>query len=121
MPRLSPLLRRAGALAAPAALAAAVATAAGCASAPALEAETLAAALAQRPHVLVGEVHDKHAQLALRAQALRLLRAGGARPALAFEQFDRDRQAVLDAARTAEPPAGTTRVDHLIEQAGARG
>ena len=121
MPRLSPLLRRAGALAAPAALAAAVATAAGCASAPALEAETLAAVLAQRPNVLLGEVHDNHAQHAVRVQALRRLLAGGARPALAFEQFDRDRQAVLDAARTAEPPAGTTRVDHLIEQAGARG
>jgi uncharacterized iron-regulated protein len=95
---------------------------AACATAPpALDAQQLAAELQRRPNVLLGEVHDNRAQHAVRAQALQLLMERGVRPALAFEQFDRDKQAALDAARTGELPAGTARVDHLIAQAGARG
>ena len=48
--------------------------------------------------MLLGEVHDNAAQHALRARALRALVAGGARPALLMEQFDRERQADLDRA-----------------------
>jgi len=55
-------------------------------------------ALRARPIVLLGEVHDSAVQHALRAQALRTLLESGARPALLMEQFDRERQADLDAA-----------------------
>jgi uncharacterized iron-regulated protein len=88
---------------------------------PALDAQRLADELQRRPNVLLGEVHDNRAQHAVRAEALRLLLERGARPALAFEQIDREQQAAVDAARRAELPAGTERVDHLIAQAGARG
>ncbi len=88
---------------------------------PALDAQRLADELQRRPNVLLGEVHDNLAQHAVRAEALRLLLERGARPALAFEQIDREQQAAVDAARRAELPAGTARVDHLIAQAGARG
>jgi uncharacterized iron-regulated protein len=88
---------------------------------PALDAQQLATELQRRPNVLLGEVHDNRAQHAVRAEALRLLLERGARPALAFEQIDRDKQAALDGARASELPAGTARVDHLIAQAGARG
>ncbi len=81
-------------------------------------ADALARAMARRPVVLLGEVHDNKAQHAARAEALRLLIARGARPAIAFEQFDREQQADIDRAR-AEPLArGTPRVDHLIAQGG---
>ncbi|WP_284619551.1 ChaN family lipoprotein [Aquabacterium humicola] len=53
------------------------------------------------PLILLGEVHDNAAQHALRVQALRELLDTGARPALLMEQFDREQQAALDAARTA--------------------
>lgn len=80
--------------------------------------DSLAEALARRPVVLLGEVHDNAAQHAARAEALRRLLAGGSRSAIAFEQFDRERQADLDRAR-AEPLAlGASRVDHLIAQGG---
>jgi uncharacterized iron-regulated protein len=61
-------------------------------------------ALRSRPIVLLGEVHDNAAQHGMRAEALRRLLAGGARPALLMEQFDRDRQAAIDAA-LAQPGA----------------
>jgi uncharacterized iron-regulated protein len=54
--------------------------------------QALLTAMRSRPVVLLGEVHDNAAQHALRAQALRLLVEGGARPALLMEQFDRERQ-----------------------------
>lgn len=54
--------------------------------------QPLLTAMRSRPLVLLGEVHDNAAQHALRAQALRLLLEGGARPALLMEQFDRERQ-----------------------------
>jgi uncharacterized iron-regulated protein len=67
--------------------------------------------------VLLGEVHDNAALHALRLEALRLLLAGGARPALAFEQFDRDRQPEIDRARAIRP----LDADHLIAAGGADG
>jgi len=79
--------------------------------------QALAQVMAHRPVVLLGEVHDNAAQHATRAAALRLLLAGGARPAIAFEQFDRERQADIDRARHEAPPAGKTLAEHVIEQA----
>ncbi|MEP7276862.1 MAG: ChaN family lipoprotein [Betaproteobacteria bacterium] len=76
-----------------------------------------AAALAQAMDghrvVLLGEVHDNASQHALRIAALRQLVATGARPAIAFEQFDRERQHDIDAARRARPGDP----DYLIAQA----
>ena len=46
--------------------------------------------------LLLGEVHDNAAQHALRLQRLQALLAGGARPALLMEQFDRERQADIN-------------------------
>lgn len=88
---------------------------------PALDAAALATEMQRRPNVLLGEVHDNRAQHAARAAALQRVLEAGARPALAFEQLDRDRQAALDSARRAELPPGTERVDHLIAQAGTSG
>ncbi len=61
-----------------------------------------------QPVVLLGEVHDNAAQHALRLQAFRALLARGARPVLALEQIDRERQGALDAllARQPRPNAG---------------
>jgi uncharacterized iron-regulated protein len=81
------------------------------------DARSLAQAMASQPAVLLGEVHDNAAQHAVRAAALRRLLEGGARPAIAFEQFDRDRQADIDRARREAPPAGKTPAEHVIEQA----
>jgi uncharacterized iron-regulated protein len=103
----------------PAALFASALLAACATPAPPLDAARLQAALASRPVVLLGEVHDNAAQHAARAQALRALVESGARPALAFEQFDRDRQAVLDRARSEPLPPGRARADHVIAQAGS--
>jgi uncharacterized iron-regulated protein len=71
-----------------------------------------------QPVVLLGEVHDNAAQHALRLEAFRAWLAGGARPALALEQFDRDKQPALDRllAQTPKPDA-----DALIAAAGGKG
>src|SRR5512132_4420404 len=66
--------------------------------------------------VLLGEVHDNAAQHALRATALRQLVVKGARPAIAFEQFDRERQPDIDRARRERPRDA----DYLIAQAKGR-
>ena len=79
--------------------------------------QPLAQEMARRPVVLLGEVHDNAVQHAVRAAALRRLLAGGARPAIAFEQFDRERQADIDRARGEAPPAGRTLAEHVIAQA----
>jgi uncharacterized iron-regulated protein len=63
--------------------------------------------------VLLGEVHDNAAQHALRAAVLRQWIVAGARPAIAFEQFDRERQSDIDRARRERPKD----VDYLIAQA----
>lgn len=65
--------------------------------------DALAAAMQGARVVILGEVHDNGVQHALRAAALRKLVEGGARPAIAFEQFDRAEQAAIDAARKARP------------------
>lgn len=77
--------------------------------------QALAQEMARRPVVLLGEVHDNAAQHAARAAALRRLLAGGARPAIAFEQFDRERQVDIDRARLEAPPAGRTPAEHVID------
>src|SRR5204863_4366963 len=59
----------------------------------------LAQAMSGHRVVLLGEVHDNAAQHALRVAALRQLIERGARPAIAFEQFDREHQADIDRAR----------------------
>jgi uncharacterized iron-regulated protein len=79
--------------------------------------QALAREMARRPVVLLGEVHDNRAQHAIRAAALRRLLEDGSRPAIAFEQFDRERQADIDRARREAPPPGRTPAEHLIEQA----
>ncbi len=82
-----------------------------------LDSQALASALARRPVVLLGEVHDNAAQHAARAAALRRFLRAGARPAIALEQFDRERQADIDRARRETPPPGVSRADHVIAQA----
>jgi len=88
------------------------------APATALPAEPQALADSMRgvPIVLLGEVHDNAAQHALHADALARLVAAGARPAIAFEQLDRERQADVDRARRERPRD----VDWLIAQAAGR-
>jgi uncharacterized iron-regulated protein len=92
---------------------------AGCATPPPLDGERLAVELARRPVVLLGEVHDNVVQHRVRADALRRLLEGGARPAIAFEQFDRERQGDIDRARREPPPEGHSLADHVIAQARA--
>jgi uncharacterized iron-regulated protein len=77
------------------------------------EPQALADAMRGMPVVLLGEVHDNAAQHALRAAALERLVATGARPAIAFEQLDRERQADVDRARRERPGDA----DWLIAQA----
>jgi uncharacterized iron-regulated protein len=67
--------------------------------------------------VLLGEVHDNAVQHALRAAAVRQWVTQGARPAIAFEQFDREHQPDIDRARR-ERPADA---DYLIAQAKGSG
>ncbi|MGZ9075541.1 MAG: ChaN family lipoprotein, partial [Burkholderiaceae bacterium] len=83
-----------------------------------ISADALARAIARRPVVLLGEVHDNEMQHAVRAEALQRLLVEGARPAIAFEQFDRERQGDLDRARERPLARDASRVDHLIEQGG---
>lgn len=71
-----------------------------------------------QPVVLLGEVHDNAAQHALRLAAFRAWLDGGARPALALEQFDRDKQADIDRLRLQSPPPDA---DALIAAAGGKG
>jgi uncharacterized iron-regulated protein len=80
------------------------------------EPQALADAMRGVPVVLLGEVHDNAAQHALRADALARLVAAGARPAIAFEQLDRERQTDVDRARRERPRD----VDWLIAQAAGR-
>ncbi len=90
----------------------------GCATRSARDSELTASALAaqmqRRPVVLLGEVHDNAVQHAVRAQALKQLLQSGARPALAFEQFDRERQGDIERVRREPGLPGTARVDRLV-------
>jgi len=76
--------------------------------------DVLTAALQGHSVILLGEVHDNEQQHALRIEVLRRLVAAGGRPAIAFEQFDRERQADIARARLERPRDA----DHLIAQAG---
>jgi len=67
--------------------------------------------------VLLGEVHDNAIQHALRAAALRQWVEQGARPALAFEQFDREHQPDIERSRRERP----SDADYLIAQAKGSG
>ncbi len=91
------------------------ATVAACAAPSAAPAEPL---VLDRPVVLLGGMHDHPQQHALRADAFRRLLVTGARPVLAMEQFDRDRQADIDRLRAA---ASGVDADALIAAAGAPG
>lgn len=84
-------------------------------------AQRLQAALATQPLVLLGEVHDNAAQHRLRADALARWLASGARPALLMEQFDRERQAALDAAMAAPGGNAEARADAVIEAGWPQG
>ena len=70
------------------------------------------------PVVLLGEVHDNAAQHALRLAAFEALLATGARPVLALEQFDRDKQPVIDSLLAQTPPPDA---DALITGVGGAG
>lgn len=83
---------------------------------PAASASNLAAAARGADIVLLGEVHDNGEQHALRLAALRQLIEQGARPAIAFEQFDHERQADIDRARRERPGD----VDYLVSAAGGK-
>jgi len=72
--------------------------------------QAVARAMEGKRIVVLGEVHDNAAQHALRLAALELLVEGGARPALAFEQFDREWQPDIDRARGERPRDA----DHVI-------
>jgi len=71
-----------------------------------------------QPVVLLGEVHDNAAQHALRLAAYRALLAAGARPVLALEQIDRERQGELDALLARRPPPSAAALVAAVGGAG---
>lgn len=71
---------------------------------------------ADRPLVLLGEVHDNVPGHALRLQAVQRHLAGGARPAIVMEQFDRQQQATIDRLRATGAGA-----DAIVTAAGGTG
>lgn len=71
-----------------------------------------------QPVVLLGEVHDNAAQHALRLEAFRAWLVSGARPALALEQFDRDKQPTIDRLLGQLPKPDA---DALVAAAGGQG
>lgn len=94
-------------------LLAATVLAAGCATrAPAPDA--VSAAFAGKSYVLLGEVHDNAAAQQQRLAALKRAVEQGWRPAIAMEQFDRERQPDIERARRERPRDA----DYLIAQAG---
>ena len=80
------------------------------------DATRLSAEIARQPVVLLGEVHDNPVQHAVRAQALRLHLDTGARPAIAFEQFDREQQPAIEAASAQLQGAPAERAAQLVER-----
>jgi len=58
---------------------------------------------ALRGYVLLGEKHDNADHHELQARVLKALVDGGARPVVAFEMFDVERQAAIDEARRTSP------------------
>ena len=92
--------------------------AAGCAAAPpSPDPGAVSAAFAGKSYVLLGEVHDNAAGQQQRLAALTRAVERGWRPAIAMEQFDRERQADIDRARR-ERPADA---EYVIRQAGGGG
>ena len=75
---------------------------------------SVSAGFAGKPYVLLGEVHDNAAGQRQRLAALTRAVEQGWRPAIAMEQFDRERQPDIDRARKERP----TDADYLIAQAG---
>jgi uncharacterized iron-regulated protein len=69
--------------------------------------------------VLLGEVHDNAELHRLRLEDLRRAFSAGWRPAIAMEQFDRDRQADIDRARL-DPSIDAQGLIALAAPAGAR-
>ncbi len=63
--------------------------------------------------VMLGEVHDNAQQHRLRLEVLRRAFVAGWRPAIAMEQFDRERQADIERARRERP----TDAQHVIDLA----
>ena len=84
----------------------------GCAAAPP-PADAWESRLGGDTVLLLGEVHDNAEQHRLRLAALQRAFAAGWRPAIAMEQFDRDRQDEIDRARRERP--GDAR--HVIDRA----
>jgi uncharacterized iron-regulated protein len=70
-------------------------------------------AINDKKTVLFGEVHDNAALHQKRLQWVTEALAAGARPAFAFEQFDREKQSTIDAARAEK----SLDADYLIAQA----
>src|SRR5204863_9785705 len=68
---------------------------------------------AQARHVLLGETHDNAEHHRLQLRVLEALAARGETRVLAMEQFDSDRQAAIDAARSASADA-----ERLADAAG---
>jgi uncharacterized iron-regulated protein len=83
-------------------------------------ASQLATQIQRRPVVLLGEIHDNANQHAVRAQALTLVLQAGLRPALAFEQFDRERQSDIDRVLSHGEGNGVDRAKRLA-MLGGRG
>ncbi|PLQ02604.1 hypothetical protein CYJ10_00920 [Cupriavidus pauculus] len=99
------------------AMAAAVALATGCASTatpPNATPAAISLKFTDKSYVLLGEVHDSAPAQQQRLQALTRAVEAGWRPAIAMEQFDRERQPDIERARRERPHDA----DYLIEQAG---
>lgn len=71
--------------------------------------------------VLLGEVHDNAGHHQQRLAVLRRALAAGWRPAMAMEQFDRERQADIDRARQQAPLDAQRVIDAAAPPKGARG
>ncbi len=96
-------------------LAAAAIFVAGCASTASTtpSPDAMSQRFAGKSYVLLGEVHDSAAAQQQRLQALTRAVHAGWRPAIAMEQFDRERQPDIDRARAERPRDA----DYLIAQA----
>jgi uncharacterized iron-regulated protein len=82
------------------------------------EPQALAAQMQREPVVLLGEIHDNASQHRTGAQALALLLHAGLRPALAFEQFDRERQVDIDRVLSDQSADDDNRVGRLVALGG---
>jgi uncharacterized iron-regulated protein len=69
---------------------------------------------------LLGEVHDSAVLQSMRFQVLKRAITAGWRPAIAMEQFDRESQSKIDAARMSRPLDADYLIDQAAGRAGAR-